>query len=102
MTYDEAQQKLTAIIGNPDTAAAELPAFLDLLKSDYETHAATVQRADAADERIRTLQDTNQRLFLMQTGQSIEPPQEPELTGQDAVNAFVNKMMSTNNKQEGE
>lgn len=93
MTYDEFKTKITGIMASPDTAPAELPAFLDLVKSDYETATNAAQKLAAAEDRIRTLQDTNQRLFLAQTGQPTPEP-EPEPEGQAAVDAFVKNIMS--------
>lgn len=93
MTYDDIQKKLSALVASPDTAAAELPAILDAIKGDYETHAATAAKAAEQEDRIRTLQDTNHRLFLAQTGQPA-PESEPELEGTDAVDAFVREIMA--------
>lgn len=93
MTYNEIHDKLTALIASPDTAQAELPAVLDAIKGDYETHVATAEKLAASEDRIRTLQDTNQRLFLAQVG-SPTPESEPELEGTAAVDAFVKELMA--------
>lgn len=96
MTFDEVKKLLTDIVSHPDTALVELPGFLEKLKADYETRATATQKVAEQEERIKTLQDTNMRLFLMQTGQATEKPEEPELQGHEAVDAFVNELMSEN------
>ena len=95
MTFDEFKQKITTIMAQPDTAPAEIPALLDAVKGDYEVALSTVQKLAEAEDRIRTLQDTNHRLFLAQTGQPA-PESEPELEGHAAVDAFVAELMSKN------
>lgn len=94
MTYDEAQARLTSFVQNPDTMAAEMPKFLEGLKADYETLNSTHKRVDELDERVRTLQDTNQRLFLMQTGQRVDNGGGEELEGTAAVDKFVADIMA--------
>lgn len=99
MTYEEASTRLTAIIASPDTAQAELPAFLDSMKTDYEGfHTASVKTAEQ-EERIKTLQDTNMRLFLMQTGKVTPDEPKEELTGAQAMDAFVSEIMSSKGKE---
>ena len=94
MTYEEFKSGITALVSKPDTALAELPAFLEQVKADYETRDTSVSKVSEQEERIRTLQDTNMRLFLAQTGQAVEDKEEPELLGDDAVDAFVNDIMN--------
>ena len=99
MTFDEFKSGVTALISNPDTALAELPAFLEKVKEDYETRDTSVTKVTEQEDRIRTLQDTNMRLFLAQTGQAAEKPEEPELQGDDAVDAFVKDIMNDGNAE---
>lgn len=95
MTYDEASASLTKIVSSPDSAQAELPAFLESLKTDYENFHTAAEKVAAQEERIRTLQDTNTRLFLMQTGTSKQEEPKEEPTGAAAVDAFVSEMMKS-------
>lgn len=93
MTFDELKTSLTKLISEPDTATLVLPELLEKIKTDYETHNTVSQKVAEQEERIKTLQDTNMRLFLMQTGQATEQNEEPELQGTDAVDAFVKELM---------
>lgn len=95
MTYEEVKKAVTALIANPETAQTEAMDLLKRLEEDY-TSLTSLQTKSAEDaERIRTLQDTNQRLFLMQTGQvDTSDDETPELEGTEAVDAFINDLMT--------
>lgn len=94
MTYAEVQKAVSDLIASPETAQTAAIALLDNLKADYDTLESLTAAAKASEDRIRALQDTNQRLFLMQTGQVKDEAQDDELTGIEAVDAFVANIMS--------
>lgn len=94
MTSEEFKNKLTEIASKPDSMQAELPAFIADVEKDYANFVSAVEKITAQDEKIRTLQDTNTRLFLMQTGASTAKEEEEELQGTEAVDAFVKEIMS--------
>ena len=95
MTSEEFKNKLTEIASKPDSMQAELPAFIADVEKDYANFVSAVEKITAQDEKIRTLQDTNTRLFLMQTGGSTTAKEEEEeLQGTEAVDAFVKEIMS--------
>ena len=77
MTFEEFKSKITEIVANPDTAQANIGAFIDEVKVDYEALSSTSAALEKAETRIRDLQDTNQKLFLKQTGQA-SPDDEDE------------------------
>lgn len=93
MTYQELETRLTKMLETPDTALAVLPEFLKEVKTDYEKTVSLETKIAEGDKRIRDLQDTNMKLFLMQTsapktkGQIEE--EEDDLEGQDAIDAFI-------------
>lgn len=100
MTYQEFEARLTKMLETPDTALAVLPEFLKEVKTDYEKTVSLEGKIAEGDKRIRDLQDTNMKLFLMQTsapkskGQIEE--EEDDLEGQDAIDAFIKEV----NKEE--
>lgn len=100
MTYQEFETRLTKMLESPDTALANLPEFLKDVKVDYEKSLSMEGKITESDKRIRDLQDTNMKLFLMQTsapkskGQIEE--EEDDLEGQDAIDSFINEL----NKEE--
>jgi hypothetical protein len=68
MTFDEFKEKVTTIVSQPDTALASIGALIDEVKEDYEALNSTTEALKKAEDRIRDLQDTNQKLFLKQVG----------------------------------
>ena len=98
MTYQELETRLTKMLETPDTALAALPDFLKEVKTDYEKTVSLETKIAEGDKRIRDLQDTNMKLFLMQTGKSpdVEEIEDDEKEGADAIDAFVEKL----NKEE--
>ena len=92
MTYAEVQKALTDIVASPETAQTQAVDLLNNLKEDYETLDSLNATAAKYEEKIRTLQDTNQKLFLMTTG-AVKEEAPDELTGLDAVDAFVDSLM---------
>ena len=77
MTFEEFKTKITTIVSSPDTAQANIGEFIDEVKEDYEALSSTSAALEKAETRIRDLQDTNQKLFLKQTGQA-SPDEEDE------------------------
>lgn len=101
MTFEEAKTKLTDMASKPDAIQADIPAFIAELEKDYASFATAAQKIVEQDDKIRTLQDTNTRLFLMQTGASTpEKEEEEELQGTEAVDAFVKDIMSDKKGEE--
>lgn len=78
MTYDEVKTRITELIGNPDTAQENAVGVLKDLEADYTNMDSMTAKVAEQDEKIKTLQDTNQRLFLSVTGQADEPEDEEE------------------------
>lgn len=92
MTYEEFKEKLTTVIASPDTAQTAAMQLLDDVKLDYTERDTYKDAMEKAEKRVRDLQDTNQKLFLMATGSPAKTgDDEPE--GEAAVDAFVNEIM---------
>lgn len=96
MTYGEFEKKILEILEKPDTALATIKPLLDEVKTDYEQIITLTDAKEKSDARIRDLQDTNMKLFLMQTGKVNREDDEEELEGQAATDAFIAKI----NKEE--
>lgn len=69
MTYEELKARITGLVSNPDTAANDAVVLLSDLEKDYNTMSSLTEKSKKDDEKIRSLQDTNQKLFLSVTGQ---------------------------------
>ena len=95
MKYEEFEARLTKMLETPDTALAALPEFLKEVKTDYEGIVSLTNKSSEQEKRIRDLQDTNMKLFLMQTSapkKEGEMEDDDDLEGQDAIDAFVTKL----------
>lgn len=96
MTYDELVSKVTKVLEEPDSALINIKPVLEEAKADYINLVSLTEKNEKNEKRIRDLQDTNMKLFLAQTGKVNnnvnEDDDEDELTGQDAVNAFIDKL----------
>ena len=75
MTFDEYKSSIMDLIKDPDTALTKVDGLFKELQGDLETKASVEAKVAEQDERIRTLQDTNMKLFLKASG---EPEKEPE------------------------
>lgn len=95
MTYDELVSKVTKVLEEPDSALINIKPVLEEAKADYISLVSLTEKNEKNERRIRDLQDTNMKLFLAQTGRvdngNNEGDDEDDLTGQDAVDAFINK-----------
>lgn len=69
MTYPEYEAKIREIVANPDNIAAASVDLLAEIKKDTETLDSVHAQHQAAQTKIRELQDTNYKLFLRVTGQ---------------------------------
>lgn len=98
MTYEDLKRRITEVLSEPDTALAKVGPLLDEVKVDYDNFITASESLKKSQERVRDLQDTNMKLFLAQTGQVNDSSNdEEELTGQDARDAFVAKLMKEEN-----
>lgn len=91
MKFDEVKTAIMDILKNPDERMAELPGVLDKIEADYKNMDTMMDRITTADDKIRSLQDTNMKLFLAQTapaGEESGSDDGEDLTGVDAINHF--------------
>lgn len=93
MTYDEYQAKITELVSNPESAAVLAQDILKEIKTDTDIITSITADNQNKDAKIRSLQDTNTKLFLQVTGSS-SPEESSEswedLTGDEAIEAFIN------------
>lgn len=88
MTYEEYEKILNDVVANPDTAPAQVQAVKDALKTDIDTLAALTASDAEKDARIKSLQETNIKLFLSQGG---KPENETEEKPEDKIPASIGK-----------
>lgn len=64
MTFKEVQEALVELLKSPDEAQGKADEFLEKLKPDYENLESATVKVREQEDKIRSLQDTNQQLFL--------------------------------------
>ena len=88
MTYEEVKTRITGLVASPDTAQADALDLLKDIEADYTTMDTLRTRATEDAEKIRTLQDTNARLFLGQTTEKKDESGADELDESDNCRDF--------------
>ena len=76
MKYEDYEKKVTDLISNPEAAPVTAQEILSEIKSDTENIASLEAGIAERDARIRDLQDTNMKLFLSQSSQIEDEPEE--------------------------
>lgn len=76
MKYEDYEKKVTDLISNPEAAPVTAQEILSEIKSDTENIASLEAGIAERDARIRDLQDTNMKLFLSQSAQVEDEPEE--------------------------
>lgn len=101
MKFEDFSNKINEAAKNPDTMLGVLPDILKEVEQDFIERDALMERVTVLEDKNRSLQDTNIKLYLAQTGEASEDSEDDteELEGMDAVDAFVNKIM--NDEREG-
>ena len=84
MKIDDYKNLVTEIVTKPDEAAEKGQQILEMLQNDSDSFESLETKVKEQDEKIRSLQDTNTKLFLSRTGQKKDDDDdEPELTIHD-------------------
>lgn len=87
MTYEEVKTAVQSIVSSPDEAATLAAPLLEAIRGDYSTMENLAGEVSQQAERIKSLQDTNMRLFLQVTGEP-QQTEEPEQTPTERADAF--------------
>lgn len=77
MKYEEYEALINSAIQDADKAPEALRTVLDALKTDKAAEDAAAASIASYEKRVRDLQDSNVKLFLMQS-QGGRKPNEPE------------------------
>lgn len=94
--FEEIKSAIISAVSNPDTLETSIKAVLETMEGDYAAFESLANDYEAAQTRIRDLQDTNHKLFLAQTGTPDDAgKEEPELpTGSGVIAEFIEKVNS--------
>lgn len=92
MTFKQYKELIDEALTNADKAPANFKIIVEELQSDLTTMNSQVEKIVEQESRIRDLQDTNMKLFLSQTNTRPEEEIKEELSGQDAIDEFINNL----------
>lgn len=94
MKYEEYESKINEVLGNPDTALANIGGVLEEIKKDTTALEEAMSENESLNARIKDLQETNMKLYLAQTGthQEEDVPDKEPLTGRAAVDEFISEV----------
>ena len=100
MTYDEYEKNINEVLGNPDTALANIAPVLEEIKKDTEALTSAMSENESLKTRIRDLQDTNMKLYLAQTGQAAEEVETKEpATGTEVIDEFLSEVFGEDEEE---
>lgn len=84
-------------VKNPENA----PSYMNDLISEIEKDSKEFENLNTINKenqrKIRELQDTNMKLFLSQTTQQEEEPEEKEKTQDEIIEDFIKELKGENN-----
>lgn len=78
MKFEEYEAAINKMVSEPETAPVAAQALLAAIKEDGAALEAAKAGIQERDEKIRSLQDTNIKLFMSQTGAAPEASPEDE------------------------
>lgn len=87
MPIDEIKKLITDMVSNPDESATLAASLIKQVDDDYTSMESLKKEMIEKDNKIKSLQDTNMKLFLQVTGQE-SPEQSQEKTPEEKVNDF--------------
>ena len=83
-------------IKSPEEAPSIMNELISIVEEDYNEYETMKSNVEEANNKIRSLQDTNMKLFLSQTNQKEEEQEEKELTPDEVVEDFIKTIIGGN------
>lgn len=87
MTLEEYTNIINGMVSAPDTAPAVASSLIEAIKDDLGKLDAAAASIAAKEDQIRTLQDTNIKLFMSQSGNAAT--EEPEEEGPKSFEELI-------------
>lgn len=75
-TLDEYKQRLVGLTENPDKLQTNVDAIITDLTIDMTTLSTLTEKTKNDEQRIKELQDTNQKLFMKNNAPNTPPPEQ--------------------------
>lgn len=96
MKYEDYNKKILEAVKKPDNLTEILQEVLDNIKVDCGTIAEQEEKINKLDEKVKTLNDMNTKLFMSHNMGSKEPEPEEE-DGHETFMNFINEYVRKEN-----
>ena len=83
-------------IKSPEEAPAIMKELISIVEKDCDEYESIKKHVEDSNNKIRSLQDTNMKLFLSQTNQKEEEQEEKEMTPDEVVDDFIKTITGGN------
>ena len=80
----------------PEEAPTIMKELISIVEEDYNEYESMKTHVEDSNNKIRSLQDTNMKLFLSQTSQKEEEQEDKEMTPDEVVNDFIKTITGGN------
>ncbi len=79
-------------IKSPEEAPTIMKELISIVEKDCDEYESIKKYVEDSNNKIRSLQDTNMKLFLSQTSQKEEEQEDKEMTPDEVINDFINNL----------
>ena len=83
-------------IKEPEKSPSLMKDLLDIIEEDSKEYENLTKIKEENQKKIRELQDVNMKLFLSQTNQKENEPEEKEYTQEEIIQNFINELKGEN------
>ena len=83
-------------IKSPEEAPSLMKELISIVEKDFNEYESLKSSIEESNNKIRSLQDTNMKLFLSQTNQKEEEQEDKEMTPDEVVNDFIKTITGGN------
>ena len=83
-------------IKSPEEAPSLMKELISIVEKDCAEYETIKECVEDSNNKIRSLQDTNMKLFLSQTNQKEEEQEDKEMTPDEVVNDFIKTITGGN------
>ena len=83
-------------IKSPEEAPSIMKELISIVEKDFNEYESLKSSIEESNNKIRSLQDTNMKLFLSQTNQKEQEIEEKEMTPDEVVNDFIKTITGGN------
>lgn len=96
MVKNDYLELINKSIKSPEEAPSIMKELISIVEKDFNEYESLKSSIEDSNNKIRSLQDTNMKLFLSQTSQKEEEQEDKEMTPDEVVNDFIKTITGGN------